>query len=173
MTTPKHLRKISDGRIFAYTQELAKRSDMVVVWEQDEEPQIELGTGGGLEIDPSDFDRKTKKLLEQKDKMIIATEKEMDKLVSENQELLDRVAELEAQFAGLEPADNEEEKKPTSPETRMEVLIATVKAMITGGNSLDFTGAGMPRVERLEEISGIAEVSAEERNEAYRIAQGS
>ena len=36
MSTPKHLRKISDGRVFAYTDVLAKRSDMVALWEEGE-----------------------------------------------------------------------------------------------------------------------------------------
>jgi hypothetical protein len=178
MSTPKHLRKISDGRIFAYTEILAKRSDMVAVWEPGEEPDIELGTGGGLEVDPSDFDRKTKRLLEQKDKKLISTEKALNEVVMENQALLDEIEELKAKLEalGAPPEQTEQvEKKPAakdlSPEDRMALLVTTVREMIDGEDALDFTGAGLPRIERLEATAGVADVTAEERNEAYHAAK--
>jgi hypothetical protein len=43
--------------------------------------------------------------------------------------------------------------------------------MLVKNDSNDFTGAGVPRVERLEAWAGIAEVTAQERTEAFEKAQ--
>ena len=105
--------------------------------------------------------------------MIVSLEREMDKLVAENQQLLDSVADLEEQL-GIDPAEKEEEKPAPvdlSPEDRMKLLVESVEEMIEDDDPLNFTSAGMPRVERLEDFSGLSDVSAEERNEAYRIVK--
>lgn len=53
---PKLLKKVSDGRIFNYTDKLAARVDMVPVWENGIDPYYEKPKGLGLAAGESDID---------------------------------------------------------------------------------------------------------------------
>jgi hypothetical protein len=166
---PKHLRKLSDGQILAWTPELAKRSEFVAHYEDGEEPEHDASTGLDIRnMNKQEVADTLKEELRNATDRLLATEKEMNKLVIENQELNDRVAELEGR-----------EKPPEQPppvvdnlsaKEREKLLVAKTVEMIKNADPVDFTGSGRPRVERLEAFSGIAEITAEERDTAFELA---
>jgi len=172
MKTPKELRKISDGRIFAYTDALARRPDMVPVWGPGEEPEYPSDSKG-LDIGAGAEDH-LKKTLRKQTETIMNLENQLSVIGEENQKLLDRIDELEKQASAKSDPDESEDRPPHDDlpdETRLKILVEKTAEMIRRGDKNDFTGQGLPRVERLEAISGIAEVTGSERNMAYDAAQ--
>jgi hypothetical protein len=181
MTNPKQLRKVTNNRIFSYTDALAALPDMVPVWAPGEEPEPEEQVSKGLEVNPKDIDRNVKKILREKDKIIMQLEKQLSVVGDENQKLHDQVATLETQWAA---ASEDETVKTVDPKTtdaaphdnltteeRMNILVGKTVEMLQKNDPNDFTGAGVPRVERLEAWAGIAEVTGQERTEAFEKAQ--
>ena len=176
---PKQLRKVTNNRIFAYTDALAELPDMVPVWGPGEEPEPEEQVSKGLEVNQKDLDSKVKKMLREKDKIIMNLEKQLSVIGDENQKLHDQIADLENKLLGpadSDPAVNTETTPPApldglSKDERMDILVESTVEMLKAEDPNDFTGAGVPRVERLESWSGIAEVTAQERTEAFEKAQ--
>jgi hypothetical protein len=176
---PKQLRKISNGRLFAYTDALAELPGMAPVWAPGEEPEPEEQVSKGLEVNTKDIDSKVKKMMRSKDKMLVTMEKQLLALSEENQKLLDQVADLENLLAGVSLTEGQavENELATEPlddlatNERMDILVGKTLEMMEKADPNDFTDANMPRVERLEVWAGIAEVTAKERTEAFKKAQ--
>ena len=129
--TPKELRKLSDGRVFAYTEALAKRSDMVAVWGGEQPEHYEPPKPLGLKIVEED----------------VEPPKE------------------EGNMFDLPPK--------LGDEGRIELLTQKTVEMLRRGDANDLTGQGVPRIPRLESLSGLSDVTSRERNEAFKSAKKS
>ena len=178
--TPTHLRKISDDRIFAYTEALAERPDMVPVWEAGEAPpESETSMSKGLELNIDNADENIKELLRDQNSMILRQEKQISLLGDENQRLHEEISRLEEALnesdetpSDAKTGDTEESQGVSvDDDTRMALLVEKTLEMIKNKDQNDFTGAGVPRVERLEAIAGIPEVTAQERTTAFEKAK--
>jgi len=171
MDKPKQLRSTESGRVFSYTEELAKRSDMVAIADSGESlgpwKETKDKPSNGLKVD--DVSDNLKVQLRQKDRIILRLEKDLAVLSSENSTLLDRIAALEAN--DTPDAEPEEAKTESEVSERLESLTAACLKMIMSDNPNDFTGSGLPRIERLEELSGISDVNAKERTKAFEKAK--
>lgn len=181
--TPKELKKVSGpgkGRIFAYTEALAARSDMVPVWGEDQQPPERVEPASGLSFPGSEIVPTLHEQLREKDKIIESMQQQIDGLVEDAQKDSQVIHDLKAKIAQYElgeselPSETPLEPPPhdgLSAEQRLKVLTAKTVEMIRNGDENDFTGQGKPRVERLEAWAGIAEVNANERDVAFDQAQ--
>ena len=179
MKTPMHLRNVRNNRIFAYTEELASRPDMVPFWTKEARPSKEeiaslhSSTEGGLALEASDLDAKSKTLMRERDKQIINLERQLDAVGAENQKLHAEIDGLKAQIEALvsgDPLEVPVTKADVDVESRMNTLVEATKVILKRNDPNDFTGANMPRVETLEAEAGIGEVTGQERTEAYHTA---
>ena len=180
METPKQLRNVATGRIFSYTEALAKRSDMVGVFDDGSEAVlVDKIMSRGLNVSVEETDS-MKALLREKDSIILNLQKELNVVANENAKLFDKIAELEkkdevidfSMTSGLPTVGKDPAPAGTKLYSdRMKALIEKCGEMIRAEDENDFTGLGLPRIERLEELSGIAEVSAQERTQAFEQAK--
>lgn len=176
------LKKVSGtgkGRIFNYTPELAKRSDMVPCDKDGNAYGSYVSTSGGLAIEgPPSADVKSE--LREKDQMIQGLQAQIEGLMQDNQENLAKIAEQSDYIKGLEAKlSGEPVEEPAKPEPprdmddaeRMNLIVSITMSMIEENDLNNFTGQGKPRVEVLEAKCGIADVTGAERDEAFEKAQ--
>ncbi len=166
MKTPKELRKLSNGRLFAYTDALAADPDMVAVW-HGEEPEHYEPEPRGLEVDGG-----LKSIIRERDVQILKLEKQVSAMSDENL----RLSAIISSWEEGEPEEDPEEEKTVPADdnnslARMSVLIEKAAEMLRNGDANDFTGLGLPRVERLEALAGIPDVTSQERTAAFEAAK--
>lgn len=173
---PKLLRKVEDpgkGRIFTYTEALAKRSDMVPIWGENEQPPEPVKSASGLDVKGAEIVPLLHEQMREKDQIIAKLNRQIDALMEDNQAAAQEIHDLKAKLA-----HGENEQRPEAPPhddlpdpERLSLLVEKTVEMIRNGDENDFTGQGKPRVERLEAWAGIAEVNSKERDAAFEQAK--
>jgi len=168
---PKLLRKIDTGRIFPYNPILAKRSDMVPVWEGGVDPN-----GGpkltGLQID-SARDAQVNTALQEKDQMIGDLKAQLQAMKLHLNEANDMIRKLNV--AANMPAAPKTDQVDASPRENIPMPADRQARMVEGikrliGNENNLTGSGKVRIEKLEEACGLEDITADERDAAQDIA---
>ena len=159
--TPKMLRKTTDGRIFAYTEALAARADMVAVWPDNVDPNFGEPKTGLEMVESKEGQLRT--ALSEKDRMIITLQGQMDDLVKDNQALNEEVSKLHAYINNL--TKPKEAEKPADPE-RFAKILEAAQYIIATNDPNHFTGLGKIRIEPLETKSGLTDITAAERDAA-------
>ena len=184
---PKLLRKTSDGRIFGYTEGLAKRSDMSPVWPKGVNPNI-----GEVPDDKTIVESKDgqlRQVIVEKDKQILGMQKQIDDLYSVNVELNEENTKLNnaldvppADAAGAEvvglvtehghtetgdhPGTHSQADSVSDSVDRQKLITDTVKTMKEERAEFDFTSQDKPRIESIEARCGLVDVTGEERDAA-------
>lgn len=146
MKKPPLLKKTTDGRIFAYTDLLAQRKDMMPVWPEGQQAWVEP-TSAPV---PVEGDESLRSVIAEKDKMILSLQRQIDELAIE----LQRVNEEADPFEVEEPELTREEA----------LRAAAIEILKDPGGHL--TSSGKLRIESLESLSGLTGVSAAERDRA-------
>lgn len=129
----RQLKQVDTGRIFGYTEALAKRKDMIVIGEAPVQKGLSIQTQ-----DDSGYKAQIKSLQEQ-----------LDALMADNQALLEEIAKLK----GADP-------------DRFKKICDAAEVLITTNDSTAITSQGKIRIERLEAVSGIADITSQERDAA-------
>lgn len=165
---PKQLRKISDGRVFTYTDKLARRSDMVPVWEDGVDPNIAAGNLTPEEVDESKQGQLRSSLAE-KNKMLLEKDKQIEALTQQTIDQNTEIERLNITIANLSKPSiegDEQEEQPPENQARKEKIAATLKAILEENDPNNFTGSGKVRIEVIEALSELTGVSAAERDAA-------
>lgn len=185
---PKQLRKVSTGQIFAFTEALAQRSDMVPVWPDGVDPN-EPTRKSGLTIDEG----RESALRDHIGDLEAKIEAAAIELLSKDREIADLQEQLKksnAQVialgnrAGTEeqedpPADAENKVTETPVEvqelSRQDKIDLAVGEIYGDSNPDDLTKGGLPRIPAIEARCGFNDVTPEERKraaEAHKNSKG-
>jgi hypothetical protein len=158
MIVPKQLRKITTGQIFSYTEALAKRKDMIPHWPHNVDPNVPssgLGTEAAKDIAFKEAFGQAEKEIQSLQAYISKLEDEKKQLLDENQKLLAIVNDKP-----LPP----EEVPPNGPKSdRQTIINEAVRSILNDKNEHDMTTTGLPRIEAIEAVSGLSDVTASER----------
>lgn len=165
---PKELRSITSGRVFGYTEALAKRSDMVAVWPNGVDPNFGQEPMTEEQVNDSKTGQIRDELMS-KNAIISNMQTQMDEMAAEIERLNDENSKLRQM---LEPSVDDPSVKNTPtdkvnpPEIneRQAKIIAAAHDIMEKKEKNDFTGQGKIRIGRLEEESGISDITAEERD---------
>lgn len=161
---PKLLRKVSNGRIFPYTETLAKRKDMVPVWPDDVNPNISTPRTG-LEIEASK-DLQFSGALAEKDAIILNLNRQIEdlnKVISEQNEHITRLNQM---ISTAPNAPETTQEVPPADPGRMAKITEAAKKIMEVNDPNNFTGSGKIRIEPLEAACGLADITAGERDAA-------
>lgn len=163
---PKELRKISDGRIFTYTDALAERKDMVPIWPDNVNPNVPEDV---VDEDKKagSKDRQLREEVANINKEKLALQKQLEDLYIENAKLNEEVSRLNQALDTKEAAGDKSEIPSINgldPGGRQELINKAVEEMYNENDPLDFTGSNKPRVERIEARCSLADVSGAERD---------
>lgn len=168
---PKELRKIDDGRIFGYTDALAKRPDMVPIWPDNVDPNTGVVPEEGTRVESKD--RQLRSVIVEKDTIILGLQRQVDDLSVEISELNEEISRLNRALNASDSrtvATGTESAKPAGNdmETRDNLILKTAKDMLDSGERINFTGQGKLRIERIEALSGLNDVTSQDREKAMK-----
>ena len=170
MLKPKMLRKTTDGRLFAYTDALASRPDMIPVWDQDVDPNWvkpeRLTMTGTLVAEEQATQLRTH--LFEKEETIVKLNKQIDDLTEQLMSQNEEIAKLNKMlFAPVEevPIDN-----VIDPD-RKRIMVAAAKKILADKDGHTITARGTIRIESLEEVSGLSGIVSTERDAAQKEAE--
>jgi hypothetical protein len=155
MIVPKQLRKITTGQIFSYTEALAKRKDMIPHWPHNVDPNVPssgLGTEAAKDIAFKEAFGQAEKEIQSLQAYISTLEDEKKQLLDENQKLLSIVNNAP-----------QKETQDVPMADRQAIINEAVRSILNDKNKHDITTTGLPRIEAIEAVSGLSDVTASER----------
>lgn len=170
---PKELKQVPSGRIFGYTEALAKRSDMVPIWPDGVDPNF-VGEPKTPEQVKESRSGQYREELKAKDIIIQSLNNQIKDLAEEIDSLNAEIVKLRT----LSEADNPDTGVPNDPEfdapadgeattdERMANIKAAAALIMEKQDQNDFTGQGKIRIGPLEEITGYEDITATERDAA-------
>lgn len=192
---PPLLKSAVNNRIFTWTPELAKRPDMVGINKDgttyigpvdipgEDTPEKLLNEG-------DDSPSKLRLALQESNQTIKRLQAQLNLMIEEIQAKQEKITNLEQKLYGarpeppssMRPEDPEEGADEDAPmeeqghnleneQFRAQILIDNIIQMIRNNDPNDFTGQGKPRIPRLQEMCGIGEIVASERDFAFDIAR--
>jgi hypothetical protein len=176
MLKPKMLRKTTDGRLFAYTDALASRPDMIPVWENDVDPNWvrpeRLTMTGELVAEEQTTQLRT--VLYEKEELIKKLTEQIDSLTEDIMSQNEEIAKLNKML--FSPPDEveaipDEPMLPKPDFDRKTMLVAAAKKLMAIGGTNNITARGQLRIEALEEESGLTGVTSTERDAAQKEAE--
>ena len=176
MLKPKMLRKTTDGRLFAYTDALASRPDMIPVWENDVDPNWvrpeRLTMTGELVAEEQTTQLRT--VLYEKEELIKRLTEQIDSLTEDIMSQNEEIAKLNKMlFSPVEEVEvlPDEEKMTATGYDRRTMVVAAAKKLLAIGGTNNITARGQLRIEALEEESGFTDITSTERDAAQKEAE--
>jgi regulator of replication initiation timing len=183
---PKQLRQAKTGRLFTYSEGLAKRNDMIPVWSDGVDPNV---APEGLSIDNSKSEKLRERIVELEEENINLSRRlkaitdqnknqtdairnlrdNVNKLTDDNVALNVQIDKLKAKLAVSVPVS----AGAAPPRTdRMKVITDAVRIIYSDNREDDFTGSGDPRISAVEARCGLNDVTAAERDQAVSAIKG-
>ena len=170
MLKPKMLRKTTDGRLFAYTDALASRPDMIAVWENDVDPnwvKPERMTMTG-ELVAEEQATQLRAHLFEKEEIILKLNKQIDELTEQLMSQNEEISKLNKML--FAPVEKVPDIKTADPD-RQRVMVAAAKKILSDNLPHMITARGQIRIESLEEVSGLSGIVSTERDAAQKEAE--
>lgn len=163
MILPKHLKKVDNGRIFVYDPILAKRSDMIPVWEDGVDPNVKPKMTG-LEIQVA-RDSQADSAMAEKEQQVHDLQAQVQDLLGQLNEANETIQKLNAalKVGPTAPEPVKAQRVDADPE-RFGRIVDGVKKLMQDPNNM--TGGGKVRIEPLEDMLGITDITAAERDAA-------
>lgn len=164
MLKPKMLRKTTDGRLFAYTDTLASRPDMIPVWENDVDPNWVKPERMNMtgEVVAEEQATQLRSVLFEKEALILKLNEQIDDLTEQLMSQNEEIAKLNKMLF----SPKEEDIPETVDPARKEKLVKAARKILADNVPHTITARGQIRIETLEEVSGVEGITSTERDTA-------
>lgn len=149
---PRMLKQVTTGRVYMWTKALSARKDMVPTDTNLPAPQEKP-------MPTESKEGELRALLAEKDKIILDLQRKLDEMAKAAIEQND-IATLFEPVAAIEPP-------AATSSDRMKIITAGTQKIVNEDDRNNFTAMGKVRIEPLEIITGLTDITAQERDEAF------